>query len=149
MSQVLVFGYIFLLGYLLFLYCLLHYIVRRRRVLWKAIPASVLFISLLGLTVYFFWQYRKGQSKTIKEFSGDYKLNNLDGIKCENCIVRLKEDNTYDIIVQGENVANGEWSLKTAIDIPGAILDIDNGTVKDQYQRIIENVNRRSFKGYR
>jgi hypothetical protein len=109
-------GYILLailgLGLLaLFLYLLYFAIIYRHRSL-KAILAGILFAGITTLTLYLFLRKKEANPR----YLGDYKLEKLDRQKCENCLVRLKEDFTYDIIVSGRVVGNGNWHTVTGID---------------------------------
>lgn len=123
----------------LFLYLLYFAIIYRHKPL-KAIIAGVLFVSLTAVAVYLFLRKKEANPK----YLGDYKLNSLDNYKCENCTVRLKEDYTYDILVNGQVAGNGKWETETAFDIPGEFLKIENGPrwVKWQDERLIEAIDR-------
>jgi len=131
---------ILLLGFAAFLLYLLYFAIIYRHKKMKALLSGILFICLTGGVVYLYW----GEKKADPKYLGDYKLNTLDKHKCENCTVRLKEDYTYDILVNGQVSGNGKWETETAIDIPGEFLKIENGPrwVKWQEARLIEAIDR-------
>jgi hypothetical protein len=125
----------------LFLYLLYFAIIYRHKPL-KATLAGILFACLLVLIACLYFRKQKADPK----FLGDYKLNSLDKKKCENCKVRLKEDYTYDILVNNQVAGNGKWETETTIDIPGEFLKIENGPrwVRWEENRLIEAIDRTS-----
>ncbi|MBU2019501.1 MAG: hypothetical protein KJ941_07640 [Bacteroidetes bacterium] len=60
-------------------------------------------------------------------FIKQYDLLKLDGDTCLNCIVDVKEDHIYKILKDGEEVGDGKWDLSHPIDIPGFVLELENG----------------------
>lgn len=130
---------ILLLGVVALILYLLYFAIIYRHKQTKAMLAGVLAVCL-AVVVLFMFLYKKKPDPT---FLGDYKLNRLDGWKCENCIVRLKEDYTYDILVNGQFAGKGKWDTESAIDIPGEFLKIENGPrwIKGE-ERLIEAINR-------
>jgi hypothetical protein len=128
------------LGLLAFLLYLLYFAIIYRHKPLKALLAGVLFAGLATLTLYLLLRKKEANPK----YLGDYKLNWLDKQKCENCKVRLKEDYTYDIIVNGQVVGDGKWETGSAIDIPGEFLKIEHGPKEIiwEWNRMIEFIDR-------
>ncbi|HEY1202329.1 MAG TPA: hypothetical protein VGE79_15170 [Niastella sp.] len=144
MAAAIVFGLILLavllLGVVGFILYLLYFAIIYRHRPLKAILAGILAVCLIGGGLFLYLRTNKADPKIL----GDYKLNKLDGWKCENCKVNLREDYTYDIIVNNQVVGNGKWETKTAIDIPGEFLEIENGpsSIHWEENRLIEEINR-------
>src|ERR1044072_9671851 len=115
MAAATVFGLIllavFLLGVVGFILYLLYFAIIYRHRPLKAILAGILAVCLIGVGLFLYWRTNKADPKIL----GDYKLNKLDGWKCENCKVRLKEDYTYDILVNGQLAGSGNWETESAI----------------------------------
>lgn len=89
-------------------------------------------------------QFACVSSEDEKNFIKDYKLLKLDGEPCGNCIIRVLESHTYDIIKDGKVVGEGSWSLKKPIDLPGYDLKLENGPESMIYESdtVIEYINR-------
>lgn len=140
--------YLFLLGFFAFSLFLLFYTIIRRRSLKKSIPAGLLFLLLTGFAVYFYYNNSRNEYEASKKFWGDYKLERLDGKRCDSCKVRLYDGYTYDIIVQDKLVGHGKWHIETAIDIPGYFLKVENGPtwVLWEHDRLIEYIDRTQDK---
>jgi 4-amino-4-deoxy-L-arabinose transferase-like glycosyltransferase len=142
------------LGYLLFFFLfsfslfLLVYCIKRRRTLKKSLPAGFLFLVLTVVAIYIYYNSRSNEYNASRKFLGDYKLERLDGRKCDSCLVRLYEGYTYSILVQDKIVGQGEWQIESAIDIPGYFLRIDNGptSVIWEQDRLIEYIDRTTNK---
>ena len=119
--------------------------INKRRNLKISIPTGIIFSALV---IYGFSIYKKNK-ESIKiasiEFLGDYQLNNLDGKSCENCKVRLLNDNTYQIIVQDKIMGYGNWKLTSAPDIPNYFIEIEHGQneIITKHERVIEYINRK------
>lgn len=80
-----------------------------------------------------------------QKFIKDYKLLKLDGESCSNCVVRVKQGHTYDILKDGVKVGDGYWSLKKPIDLPDCDLRLENGPRSMIYDSdtIIDFINRK------
>lgn len=137
-------GYILLGVLLLGLVALLCYlawfaIIYRHKPL-KSILAGILFVCVAGITLYLFLRKKDVNPK----YLGDYKLKWLDKQKCNDCKVRLKEDYTYDIIVNKQVVGMGEWETGSTIDIPGEYLIIEHGPDELiwEWNRVIDYIDR-------
>lgn len=138
-------GYILLgvlllaLGALLF-YLLYFVIIYRRHKPLKAVLAGILFAGTAVFATYLFLHKKKANPK----YLGYYKLNWLDKQKCGNCKIRLKEDYTYDIIVNDQVVGDGKWDTGSTIDIPGTYLEIEHGPKEIiwEWNRLIEYIDR-------
>ena len=136
--------YLLLLAFFAVLILLLLYSIIRRRSLKKSIPAGLLFLGLTTFAFYVYYNSNRNEYEASKIFWGDYKLEKLDGKKCDDCRVRLYDGYTYDILFQDKIVGHGKWHIETAIDIPGYFLKIDNGPtwVVWEHDRLIKYINR-------
>jgi len=65
-------------------------------------------------------------------------------MECENCVVRLDSNYTYQILKGGVNAGQGKWDIGTAIDIPAYLLHIENGPgyVVPHSRKIIDYISR-------
>jgi hypothetical protein len=138
--------YILLAGWLGLILIILYYTVRKWRTPKKSIPSGLLFLGLAFITGYFYCGMKQDEYKASRKFLGNYKLERLDRKVCENCMVKLKDGYTYDILVNDKVVGQGKWHLETAIDIPGHFLKIENGPnyVIWEADRLIEDIDRTS-----
>ena len=84
-------------------------------------------------------------SKDEEPFIKEYKLLKLDGEKCQKCIVNVMDNHKYEILVNGEIVGQGSWSLKKPIDLPGYDLKLENGPESMIYESdtVIKFINRK------
>jgi len=81
----------------------------------------------------------------MQKFLGDYKLEQLDGIKCDSCKVTLQNNYTYIIIEKRKIVGTGNWEIGEAMDIPPGWFKLDNGPgIVWEFERFISSINRRS-----
>lgn len=101
--------------------------IRKRRSLRVSIPTGLLFLCLVSFSGHIYLRKLEYKRKASEVFVHDYTLLNLDGQKCDDCIVRLNKGYTYDIIINGKIIGNGDWDIETAIDIPSYFLRIENG----------------------
>jgi energy-coupling factor transporter transmembrane protein EcfT len=124
---------------LLFIYTII-----KRRSLKRSIPSGLLFLILVFLSGYIYYEKKQSENKAAKKFWGYYKLEMLDRKKCENCKVRLRDGYRYEILVNNKVVGKGKWHLETAIDIPGPFLKVDFGPnyVVWEHDRLIEYIDR-------
>ena len=131
---------VLLLGLVALLFYLAWFAITYRHKPLKAVLAGILFAGIIAFTTYLFLHKKKANPK----YLGDYKLNWLDRQKCNNCKVRLKEDYTYDIIVNNQVVGMGKWETGSAIDIPGEYLQIEHGPneIIWEWNRLIEYIDR-------
>lgn len=140
--------YLFIFGFWGFIILLLFYTILRRRNLKKSIPAGLLFLLLTVFGVYIIYRNNRNEYEASKKFWGDYKLEKLDGKKCDSCKVRLYDGYTYDILVKNNIVGHGKWHIESAIDIPGYFLKVNNGPtwVVWEHDRLIEYIDRTQGK---
>jgi hypothetical protein len=131
---------ILLIGLVALLFYLLYFAIIYRHKPLKAVLAGILFACIAAFTLFLFLRRRNANPK----YLGDYKLNWLDRHKCNNCKVRLKENYTYDIIVNNQVVGEGKWHTGTAIDIPGNYLIIEHGPreIIWEWNRMIDFIDR-------
>jgi hypothetical protein len=131
---------ILLLGLLALLFYLAYFAIIYRHKPLKAVLAGILFAGIIAFTLYLFLRKKEANPK----YLGDYKLKWLDRQPCNNCRVRLKQDYTYDIIVNNQVTGTGKWKTGSAIDIPGEYLVIEHGPTDLvwEWNRLIEYIDR-------
>jgi|688.fasta_scaffold638881_1 hypothetical protein len=120
----------------------------KRKKLFISIPTGFVFLLMTFFAFKVYTNNRNGRLAEAKKFLGDYKLNQLDREKCENCKVRLYENFHYDILKENKVVGQGNWNIETAVDIPGYFLKIENGPnyVIWESERLIESIDRTTRK---
>lgn len=75
---------------------------------------SYLFVFIVSglISGYFFSNMHENRKQGIQEVCGAYVLNQLDCNKCGNCYLQVKQDMTYDIVVDDKIIGTGSWSLE-------------------------------------
>ncbi len=146
-GPVLAFEFLFLFGcfgtsIILFVYTI--YTIIKRRTLRRTKLTGILFLTMASISFYCYYGNEKEEYEDSRKFLGDYKLKFLDGQKCENCKVTLKDGFKYDIIVNGRVIGNGKWHNESATDIPGSFLELENGpkSVIWERDRLIDYIDR-------
>lgn len=139
------FLYLIYIAYFGIIVILFFLTINKRRNLKIAIPTGIIFTTLVFYGIHIYKKNQENLHKASIEFLGDYQLNMLDGKSCQNCKVRLLNDNTYEIIVQNKIKGHGNWNLGSEPDIPNYFLEIENGPnhVITEHERLIEYINRK------
>lgn len=101
---------------------------------------SILIIALL-------FMIGCASSEDEKKFLKDYKLLYLDGESCNNCIIKVKKNHIYDIIINKQKVDEGSWNLENPLDFPGFVLHLENGPTTMIYRSdtVIDYIDRRDI----
>ena len=96
--------------------------------------------------------YISGQAhvkQLVKQYSGFYKLERLNGKDCADCKVALEGNNMYRIYSGDKIVGVGKWDVAFDEESGGSYLDIDqlHGMMIWPSPRLISGMNTSYFEG--